>query len=125
LGYGAIIVRRIEFCRFFPFLEYNRTFLLLENPKKATLALLLGMGIKLYTAFEDGSSLITNSLPIWENPGHGMNFEKQASAGRKMDIWTFHQKRLAELEGQANGPDSLLDFNRYIRQSDQEEESFE
>lgn len=103
--------------------QITASFILMLNPEMPTLALPMGMGIKLYTAFEDGHLLITNSFPVLESPRPGTNVDKQSSAGKGMDVWAFHLKRIAEYEGRGQRPDPLLDFNRYILLSNQEEDA--
>lgn len=103
--------------------QVTASFALLVHLERATIAVPMGMGTKLYTAFEDGSLLITNSFPVWEPPRAGTNVEKQSSAGRGIDAWTFHQARLAELEREGKTRDHCLDFGAYVRMSNQEEQS--
>ena len=98
------------------------SYVLMCNRHPWTIALPLGLGVKFYTGFTDGTVLISASFASCLHPDSG-SVVKYASKLPLDEIWTRHQQRVEELEGQGKKVLQALDFGHYVEMSRHEDNS--
>ncbi len=96
------------------------SYLLMRHRRPWTIALPLGLGVKLYTAFTDGTLLVSASFDSYLVPA-GNSIIKHASKLPLDEAWALHQQRVEEMEDQGKQVLQALDFNRYVEMSRHEE----
>jgi hypothetical protein len=114
---GEVLYRR-------PRLQAAASFLLLRHTEPETVALPMGMGVKLYSCFVDGTLVITASFVSTAVPRANTGVRKQAEAMSIPGAWQRHQERVAAFT--ANGAILRADsFAAYVAMSRQEEASLQ
>ena len=96
------------------------SYLLMRHRRPWTIALPLGLGVKLYTGFTDGTLLVSASFASSLVPA-GDSIIKHASKLPLDEAWTLHQRRVEEMERQGKQVVQSLDFRRYVQMSRYEE----
>jgi hypothetical protein len=71
-----------------------------------------GLGVKFYTAFQDGTLLISKAYADADIPA-GPMIRKYAEVAGIEEIWAKHQKRIAELEAEGKQIDRQTSFEFY------------
>ena len=99
--------------------EAGGSYVLMRHRHPWTIALPLGLGVKLYTGFIDGTVLVTASFTSYLQPADG-SVIKHASKLPLDETWTTHQRHVDEMEGQGKQVMRELDFDRYVQMSRQE-----
>ena len=96
------------------------SYLLMRHRHPWTIALLLGLGVKLYTGFTDGTVLISANFDSCLQPA-GDTVIKHASALPLDEIWRLHQRRVEDVKGRGKQIVQALDFDRYVEMSRRED----
>ena len=102
-------------------LRMGASYLLMQHQAPDTVALPMGMGVKLYTAFADGSLLIATTFASEAIPYAGRSVEKHADNASIEEVWRAHLARVnaAIASGKATRPTST--FEEFMALSLQEE----
>ena len=100
--------------------DVGGSYLLMRHRRPSTIALPLGLGVKLYTGFTDGTLLVSASFASCLQPGVD-SVVKHASKLPLDETWTLHQRRAEEMERQGRQILQALDFDRYVEMSRHEE----
>ena len=99
-----------------PRLQAAASFLLLRHTEPETVALPMGMGVKLYSGFADGTLVITASFVSTAVPRANTGVRKQAEEMSIPGAWQRHQERVAAFT--ANGAilraDSFARVRRHV-----------
>jgi len=98
------------------------SYLLMRHRHPWTIALPLGLGVKLYTGFTDGTVLISANFASCLQPA-GDSVIKHASRLPLDETWTLHQRRVEDITGHGKQVVQALDFDRYVEMSRREEEA--
>ena len=99
-------------------------FILLYHSDPPTIALPMGMGIKLYTGFTEGSILITCAFSNTGVPSPNPYIRRIETTKGLDEAWRLHQSNVRGVE--VNGKVVLpqVSFNSYVDMSHREEASF-
>jgi hypothetical protein len=100
--------------------DLGGSYLLMRHRNPGTIALPLGLGIKLYTGFTDGTLLISASFASCLQSSGG-SVVKHASKQSIDETWALHQRRVREAGGQGKQVLQTLDFDRFVEMSRQED----
>jgi hypothetical protein len=102
-------------------LRMGASYLLMKHDAPDTVALPMGMGVKFYTPFTDGSLLIATTFPSEAIPRAGRSVEKHVDNASIEQVWRDHQARVnrAIASGRATRPTSR--FEEFKAMSLQEE----
>jgi hypothetical protein len=104
-------------------LRLGAGFMLLAHPQPPAIALPMGMGVKLYSSFTDGSLLISSTFAPAAVPGPGSPIAKITGLAGTQDTWRLHQDRLRQLEEGGKIVQAQTSFDTYIAMSRQEEDT--
>jgi hypothetical protein len=105
-------------------LQAAAAFLLLRHTNPETIALPMGMGVKLYSGFADGTLVITANFVSTAVPRANTGVRKQAEVMSIPRAWQRHQERVATFR--TNGAMLSADsFGVYIAMSRQEDASLQ
>jgi hypothetical protein len=96
------------------------SYMLLRHRHPGTIALPLGLGVKLYTRFADGTLLVSASFASCLRPA-GDRVVKHASNVPLDEAWALHQRRVAEVERRGGQVLPALDFDGFVAMSRQED----
>jgi hypothetical protein len=96
------------------------SYLLMQHRRPATIALPLGLGIKLYTGFTDGTVLISANFDSCLEPGDD-RVVKHAATLPLDENWTLHQQRVEKIKRSGCHVVETLDFDRYVEMSRRED----
>jgi hypothetical protein len=94
---------------------------LLAHVEPPTIALCMGMGVKLYSSFTDGTILISSTFRSQAIPGPISPIIKSPPSGNVGDAWAVHQGHVSALEGQGRAISRGISFNDYAAISHLEE----
>ena len=102
-------------------LRMGAAYLLMKHEASHTVALPMGMGVKFYTPFADGSLLIATTFPSEAIPRAGRSVEKHVDNASIDEVWPPHLARVnaAIANGKATRPTST--FEEFVALSLQEE----
>jgi hypothetical protein len=89
------------------------SYVLMCHAHPRTIALPLGLGLKLYTGFTDGTVLISANFASCLQTS-GSPVVKHAAQLPLDEAWSLHQQRVAEMEGHGKQALQALDFDRYV-----------
>ena len=105
-------------------LRISPGFILLYHTDPSTIALPMGMGIKLYTGFTEQSILIKCTFDNAAVPNPNPYIRRNATTKGLDEAWHLHQYQVRDLE--SNGKVTLqhLSFNSYVDMSRREEGTF-
>jgi hypothetical protein len=126
LSLGNVIFMRIkrEVLYRRPRLQAAAAFLLLRHTNPETIALPMGMGVKLYTGFADGTLVVTANFVSTAVPRANTGVRKQAEVMSIPRAWQRHQERVAMFT--ASGAILSADsFAVYVAMSRQESASLQ
>jgi hypothetical protein len=90
---------------------------LLIAPRHATYGLVMGMGVKFYTVFTDGTVLISANFHSREIHDDRRKVYKHATPGSIHTAWQSHQQLITALQGQEKTFDEPMHFDTYVRAS--------
>ena len=99
-------------------------FVLLYQTNPPTIALPMGMGIKLYTGFTEGSILITCSFSNAGVPSPSPYIRRIETTKGLDEAWRLHQSNVLDVESYGKVAVPQVSFNTYVDMSRQEEETF-
>jgi hypothetical protein len=102
-------------------LRFGAAYLLMTHDDPFTVALPMGMGVKLYTPFTDGSLLIAASFPSEALPYGGRNVEKHTDLTSIENAWRDHRERVARAVTGGKTPRRVSTFDEFVELSLQEE----
>jgi hypothetical protein len=102
--------------------EAGGSYMLMRHRHPSTIALPLGLGVKLYTGFTDGTLLVSASFASALQSEIG-SVVKYSSKQPLDDTWAGHQRRVEEMEVQGKQLQQTLDFGRYVEMSRQEDDA--
>ncbi|MGC2194086.1 MAG: M50 family metallopeptidase [Terriglobales bacterium] len=94
---------------------------LLVHSRPDTIAACVGLGVKFYTGFSDGSLLISPTFQSRLLPRPGSSIIKTAPGGTVEETWLAHQQRIAEMEAQGKMVRNSRSFSDYVEMSRLEE----
>jgi hypothetical protein len=107
-----------------PRLQAAASFLLLRHTDPETIALPMGMGVKLYSSLSDGTLVVTANFVSTAVPRANAGVRKQSEDMSIEAAWRRHQERMAGFATSATilSADS---FAIYVRMSQQEDASLQ
>ncbi len=105
-----------------PPLRIAGAYAVLAHQGQATFATPMGMGVKFYTGFTDGLTLVTSDFDsqVVDHP----RLQKSGRAQPLQWAWVYHQKQIESLRGAGREPLSSLTFEGYCTLSRVEMEIF-
>jgi hypothetical protein len=86
------------------------------------IALCMGMGVKLYSSFGDGTLLITSTFQSRAVPIPGSSIIKPPGSANIDEAWAAHVASVKNLEESKGAARNLSSFEDYVRLSHQEED---
>jgi hypothetical protein len=92
-----------------------------ENPP--TIALCMGLGVKFYTSFYDGTVIISSDFSSRSVPQAGSKIIRLPSQGNLAGTWAEHQTKALALSGQMEFLSERMTFGDYVLMSAFEEEA--
>ena len=95
---------------------------LLWRKDPPTIALCMGMGVKLYSSFRDGTLLITSTFLSYAVPVPGSSIIKPAASPTINEAWATHRETVKSLEGSKGAVRDISTFGDYVTLSHQEED---
>jgi len=95
---------------------------LLWRKDPPTIALCMGMGVKLYSSFRDGTLLITPTFQSYAVPVPGSSIIKPAASSTINEAWAAHRETVKNLEASKGGVREISTFGDYVALSHQEED---
>jgi hypothetical protein len=110
---GEVLKRR-------PRLRASASYLLHHHPRPQTIALPLGLGVKFYTGFKDGTVLITANFASQAVARRGSQVLKHARTMPVPEAWQTHQRRV-EHAATARPLVSGYSFAAFVAMAQQEE----
>lgn len=102
-------------------LRMGASYLLMQHHSPFTVALPMGMGVKLYTPFTDGSLLIATTFPSEAIPADGRGVEKHVGDIPLETAWNDHRTRVTEAIERGRTTRSVTIFDEFVALSEQEE----
>jgi hypothetical protein len=100
--------------------DVGGSYILMYHRHPSTIALPLGLGVKLYTGFTDGTLLVSASFDSCLQPS-GDTVVKYSSRLPLDEVWRQHQQHVAEAEAQGKQVRPAFNFERYAEMSRQED----
>jgi hypothetical protein len=95
---------------------------LLAREGPSTIALCMGMGVKLYTGFSDGTLLISSTFQSQALPHQTSPIIKPPPSPRVEQAWSSHSEAVSALEAQGKEVQMDLSFQAYVSLSQREED---
>jgi hypothetical protein len=95
---------------------------LLARESPSTIALCMGMGVKLYTGFGDGSLLITSTFPSQAIPGPKSPIVRLPPSPSIEEAWRSHCAAVSAFEADGKAVQQDLSFMAYVSASHREED---
>jgi hypothetical protein len=95
---------------------------LLSREDPPTIALCMGMGVKMYSSFTDGALLITSTFQSYAVPRPGSTIIKPAPSTSIDEAWTAHCEVLKSLDSARGGVHRISTFEDYATLSRKEED---
>jgi hypothetical protein len=95
---------------------------LLAREGPSTIALCMGMGVKLYTRFSDQTLLISSTFESHARPKPTSPIVKPSPSPGIEQAWRSHREAVRELEAQGKGVQPDLSFEAYVSLSQREED---
>ena len=87
---------------------------LLSNYNPSTIAEVLGLGVKFYSVFSDGTLLISSSYHSRLAPGSNSRIVKNPDSETVEEAWAGHQQKAADLQVQGLVPRRVTAFADYV-----------
>lgn len=106
-------------------LRISAGFILLYHTDPPTIALPMGLGIKLYTDFSDRSIQISYTFPSPAVSRPSLLIHRIAATKGLDEAWRLHQSQIHDLEGNGKVVLPQTSFNSYVDMSRREEETFQ
>ncbi len=95
---------------------------LLSNENPPSIALCMGMGIKFYSAFSDGTLLISYNFKRRAMPRKDSKIIRLPSSSTLEKTWTEHKGRALRMALEVSPISESMSFDDYVRMSTREEE---
>ena len=95
---------------------------LLGHSDPPTIALCMGLGVKLYTAFTNNTQLISSTFQSQAVPGPTSSITRIHPFPSLELAWTGHKERVREWLGQSRVPHPGVSFETYVAMSRREED---
>jgi hypothetical protein len=105
-----------------PRLQTGASYLLHHHPQPDTVALPLGLGVKFYTSFSDGTIVVTASFESMAVPRSGSQVLKTSENMSIPEAWQRHKERVAET-GLVHTISRSHGFAAFVAMAQQEERS--
>lgn len=102
-------------------LRMGASYLLMKHDAPFTVALPMGMGVKFYTPFTDGSLLIATTFPSEAIPPVGRSVEKHVDNTSLETAWNDHRGRVARATEGGRVTRPVTTFDEFVALSLQEE----
>ena len=99
-------------------------FVLLYHTDPPTIALPMGMGIKLYSGFTEGSILVTCTFSNAGVSNPSPYIRRIETTKGLEEAWRLHQSNVREVEGNGKIVLPQVSFNTYVDMSHREEAAF-
>jgi hypothetical protein len=96
--------------------------LLLSHNDPPSIALCMGMGVKFYTSFSDGTLLISSDFTSHAVPRPGSRIVRLLPSATLGETWNVHKVRASELATDARRLPLSVDFRDYLEMSRVEED---
>ena len=106
-------------------LRISLGFILMYHTNPPTIALPMGLGIKLYTDFADRSMLISYTFPSPAVSQQSPLIRRISTTKGLDEAWRLHQNQVRDLEGIGRMVHPQTSFNSYVDMSRREEETFQ
>ena len=103
-------------------LRLGTVYPLLAQSDPPSIALCMGMGVKFYTPFTDGTLLISSSFVSQATPKPGSRIVRLPPAATLEDTWRAHKQRCLELLSDARRLRGAVGFSDYVEMSRLEED---
>jgi len=88
-----------------------------------TIALCMGLGVKFYSSFYDGTVMISSDFSSRSVPQIGSKFIRLPSQGNLTDTWTEHQARALAISEEMEFLSEKMTFGDYVLMSTFEEQA--
>lgn len=95
---------------------------LLSHEDPASIALCMGMGVKLYASFADGTLLISSTFRSHAVPLPTSSIVKSPPSPSIEEAWSSHQQAIRRLEAEGRSPNLSPSFESYVALSHREED---
>jgi hypothetical protein len=95
---------------------------LLSHDDPAAIGLCMGMGVKLYSSFADGTLLITSTFQSHAVPVPTSSIVKPPPSPSIEGAWSSHQEAIRSLEAEGKSPNLRPSFESYVALSHLEED---
>ena len=92
-----------------------------EHPP--TIALCMGLGVKFYTSFHDGTVMISSDFRTRSVPQIGSNIIRLPSQGNLIDTWAEHQAKALAMSEDMEFLSERMTFGDYVLMSSFEEQA--
>ena len=92
-----------------------------ENPP--TIALCMGLGVKFYSSFYDGTVMISSDFSSRSFPQAGANILRLPSQGNLTDTWAAHQAKALAISEDMEFLSEKMSFGDYVLMSNFEEQA--
>jgi len=102
-------------------LRFGASYLLMQHDGPFAVALPMGMGVKFYTAFTDGSLLIASSFPSEAIPYDGRSVQKYTDNTSLEAAWHAHCVRVEDAVSAGKTTRRVTTFDEFVELSLQEE----
>ena len=112
-GEQTFILRGLRIAGAFPLLLH-------EDPM--TCALVFGLGVKFYSLFGDGSTLISTNFPSHQIEDVQSKFYKYIYPGDVESAWSLHRGKIVEFQSKQMQPVRVFRFEDYSECSRREED---
>ena len=95
---------------------------LLSHDEPASIALCMGMGVKLYASFADGTVLISSTFESDAVPATTSSIVKPPPSTSIEEAWSSHRQAIRRLEAEGKSLDLRPSFESYVALSHREED---
>ncbi len=96
--------------------------ILLFQSSPPSIALLMGMGVKIYTAFSDNSLLISTTFSNEAIPLSHTLIIRVFTSGNLHEAWELHRSHVSKLEAGGRTANATISFSSYVDYSRREED---
>jgi hypothetical protein len=95
---------------------------LLSTQNPSSIALCMGMGIKFYSSFSDGTLIISSDFISSAIPHTGSKITRLQPQRTLKDTWAFHKAEVHSRLQDANPLAEVMKFEHYVKMSELEED---
>lgn len=97
-------------------------YILMAQAETGTYALPMGLGVKFYTRFRDGSGLISANFPSQAVPKKETGITKYSGARGVAEAWTLHRRALEEMTAGGREIERRTNLERFAEISRKEDD---